>query len=73
MCLGTKSDDSSVKGKYCLTSIQVEVPRSPYLAAIYNLMHAHSQLKSNLQDVSTYKRVLMQSKIIVLEEFENDD
>lgn len=55
LCLAANLEDRGVYGQYCLTAIQVEAPKSPYLSAIHKLIHSHGAFKSNLQDVSKIK------------------
>lgn len=51
-CLAARSDNQNIKGQYCLASFQLEIPQSPYLAALHRLIQSHYAFKSNLEDVS---------------------
>ncbi|KAL1513441.1 hypothetical protein ABEB36_002852 [Hypothenemus hampei] len=50
MCLQSISDDETIKGKYCLPSIEVQVPKSTYLAGLHRLLQSHYHFKSVLED-----------------------
>lgn len=53
LCLAANLKERGIYGQYCLASMQVEAPKSPYLSAIHKLIHSHNAFKSKLQDVST--------------------
>lgn len=61
MCLSVQSQDD-VNGKYCLASMQFEAPTSPYLAALYRLVHSHFPFRSKLEDVNTTQTIHYQLK-----------
>ncbi|KAF7287125.1 hypothetical protein GWI33_002502 [Rhynchophorus ferrugineus] len=50
MCLGAISEDRTVQGQYCLASMEISVPRSPYLAGLHKLIQSHYHFKSKLED-----------------------
>lgn len=49
-CMAVQGD--GIKGRYCLAYMQIEVPESPYLSVLYNLIQSHSPFRSRLSDVS---------------------
>lgn len=55
MCLSAQSDDGPVKGQYCLASLEVQIPNSPYLAGLHKLIQSHYHFKSKLEDVCSDK------------------
>lgn len=57
LCMKSKNVAHNIYGQYCLANIQVEVPSSPYLAALYNLVHSHALLRSKLTDVSIFAKL----------------
>ncbi|XP_072399233.1 nose resistant to fluoxetine protein 6-like [Diabrotica undecimpunctata] len=50
MCLNANSIQRNIQGKYCLAAMEVQTPRSPYLAGLYQLIHAHHHFRSKLED-----------------------
>ncbi|XP_030765294.1 nose resistant to fluoxetine protein 6-like [Sitophilus oryzae] len=50
MCLAALSEDEKIKGQYCLASLEVSVPQSPYLTGLHKLMQSHYHFKSKLED-----------------------
>ncbi|XP_056642944.1 O-acyltransferase like protein [Diorhabda sublineata] len=50
MCLDAFSQKHGIQGQYCLASIEVENPKSSYLAGLYQLIHSHNHFKSKLED-----------------------
>lgn len=52
MCLAARSPNMNIKGKYCLSYLQVDVPiDSAYMEVLHDLVHGHSPFKSQLNDV----------------------
>lgn len=54
LCMNSANEEHDINGQYCLASLQIESPNNPYLAAIHDLIYAHSPFKSKLQDVSVF-------------------
>lgn len=52
LCMQSINDEYDINGQYCLASLQIDSPNNPYLAAIHDLVYAHSPFKSKLDDVS---------------------
>lgn len=50
MCLSVASDEQDVHGQYCLGSLEVQIPYSPYLAGLHKLIQSHYHFKSKLED-----------------------
>lgn len=56
LCLAVRSPERDIKGKYCLSYVQVDVPiDSTYLEVLHDMVHAHSPFRSQLNDVSKIK------------------
>ncbi|KAJ8968149.1 hypothetical protein NQ317_014796 [Molorchus minor] len=54
MCLGAKLESRNIFGQYCLTSMEIEAPRSSYLAGLHKLIQSHYHFRSKLEDVNKW-------------------
>lgn len=50
LCLGANLKEEDIYGQYCLASLQVETPDSPYISALHRLIHSHFHFKSRMED-----------------------
>ncbi|KAF5307726.1 hypothetical protein FQR65_LT06597 [Abscondita terminalis] len=50
LCLSVREPSLEINGRYCLASLQVQIPDDNFLRHIHKLMHAHYMIKSNLYD-----------------------
>ncbi|XP_050308684.1 O-acyltransferase like protein-like [Anthonomus grandis grandis] len=50
MCLSALSEDHDVSGQYCLASLEIQKPRSQYLAGLHRLIQSHYHFRSKLED-----------------------
>ncbi|KAJ6639370.1 O-acyltransferase like protein [Pseudolycoriella hygida] len=51
-CLKIEGPANDLKGKYCLTYLQVSIPKHmPRLKHLYDLMHSHSAFISEFDDM----------------------
>ncbi|XP_018563221.1 nose resistant to fluoxetine protein 6-like [Anoplophora glabripennis] len=50
MCLSANLPSKHIFGQYCLVSLEIETPPSPYLAGLHKLMQSHYHFRSKLED-----------------------
>ncbi|VEN64207.1 unnamed protein product, partial [Callosobruchus maculatus] len=50
MCVDAHSKERNIHGQYCLTNIEIEIPKSTYMSGLYQLMMAYDHIKTRIED-----------------------
>ncbi|CAH1974646.1 unnamed protein product [Acanthoscelides obtectus] len=50
MCVNSHSKERNIRGQYCLTNLEIEIPKSTYLSGLYQLIMAYDHIKTKIED-----------------------